>query len=265
MKRIFITGITGTLGTALARHHVVQGDRVYGCARNEGVLVKWKEDNLKCEATPEDAHLIPFARYGSLDVLYHCAALKHVEVCETNVEEAIRQNVDLVRVVARACYEGKVRRGIFISSDKAVNPTGVYGCTKRLGENIALKYGHTVVRLGNVIGSSGSVFQKWARTKGDIHLTDPDCTRYFITVKDAVEFITEDARWAMDPPFYPRDMKSARMLDVALGITRSINKVLITGLRPGETVHQHIAPHLSSKDAPKWNVDELLKEAGVRS
>jgi FlaA1/EpsC-like NDP-sugar epimerase len=166
--RVFITGITGTLGTALAEAHHRTGDVVFGCSRGESRVVEWMRarpgvatiylsDACHLHHPSDAARVLP-----SMDRLYHCAAMKHVDVCEAQPQEAVRQNVDCITSLAVRCEELGVPM-VSVSSDKACLPQGVYGATKLIGERVALAHGAAVVRLGNLIASSGSVFAVWGR------------------------------------------------------------------------------------------------------
>lgn len=291
--KVFITGITGTLGTALTQLHVERGDTVLGCARNESKAVEWIRQHGKyatfflCSASSFSFDDTDLHRLGdSIDLLYHCAAMKHVDLCEEQPLQAFQQNVLITQMVTQWCHTNGVPC-TFISSDKASLPTGVYGCTKLLGEKIALKYGAAAVRLGNLIASSGSVFQTWKaqRDRGEpITLTHPDMTRFFIPVREAVRFIADES--------IPGRVVCPRMMSATMGqIARTIGSdVKVIGMRPGETVDQYlIAPGdrgyfdmkgkkyvleadgrdtfhhgVNSLHAAKWDTQELLREgAGV--
>lgn len=294
--RVFITGLTGTLGTALANLHYTRGDQVWGCSRSEVRAVEWLKTHCEIatlfltnaaslvDPQSDTRRLLP-----SMDKVYHCAAMKHVDLCETNPHEAFCENVDLTQVVSVACSQSDIPM-TFISSDKACLPQGVYGATKLLAERIAIRENAAAVRLGNLIGSSGSVFALWedAVEKGEpIRLTDPDMTRYFIGVGEAARFIADDT--IQGSVVIPRPLKSVRMGDVAEAVAGGRTKILTVGRRPGETQHQWlIAPEekyfdqrhrlllspegdnadnlgLSSNDpiTPRWDINDLLFLAGV--
>jgi FlaA1/EpsC-like NDP-sugar epimerase len=295
---VFITGITGTLGTALAKLHHSGGDRVWGCARNEANVFKWTLANPGLAAVfladarsladaPSDCGRCLLSMKAEGDVVYHCAAMKHVDLCEKHPYEAVRQNVELTASVAGACESHGVAC-VLVSSDKACLPHGAYGASKLLAERCALARNAIVVRLGNLIGSSGSVFSLWRDRLAaglSIQVTDPDMTRYFIPVDEAARFIVDVVR---DGVNVPRNMKSARMGDVAEAICGNggwCGKIEVVGARPGETRHQWlVAPGepekvfedvillgrggnpsagRSSETAQRWGVQELLKIAGV--
>jgi FlaA1/EpsC-like NDP-sugar epimerase len=261
--RIFITGMAGTLGTQLAQLHVERGDSVVGCSRNEERGKAWQRrwEGSRCHLIVGDANSLKQEHLKLYDRIYHCAALKDVVLCEKNPLEAWRQNVELTaKVVNDRC--------VFISSDKACMAGGssIYGCTKFTGERIALQAGAAVVRFGNLIGSSGSVLQLWKEAK-ELTLTDPDMTRYFVSVKVA-------ALWAADTVLFgqiqaPTTMRSVRMGDLAAAFNCPIK---VIGPRPGETKHQWLITAgetvngkvwetgLRSDEAPRWSAEELLKE-----
>lgn len=286
--RVFITGITGTLGTAIAQYHHSNGDEVVGCGRSESKLAAWNQTyegvgkallgdclNLAVENSSIYQLVMTCAK------VYHCAALKHVDLCESQPQEAYRQNIGGIDVVSYVCHRYGIPL-VFISTDKACLPQGVYGATKLIGEAIALSRNAAVVRFGNLIGSSGSVFQKWAeatRLGNPIQITDPEMTRYFISVKEAARFAAEDSTVGR--------VRMPVMKAVQLGELAKEMKALveIIGRRPGETQHQYlVAPgevasvdyhtnvitlgigatgnehlrRLTSEDARRWNYRELL-------
>lgn len=286
--KVFITGITGTLGSALAELHLARGDKVYGCGRSESKGVEWQKahpaarlfvgqaGNLAVRDSECRLHL-----YGC-DRVYHLAALKHVDVCERQPWEATRNNVDLTQAVATVCEQTGIPL-VFASTDKACLPEGVYGSTKLIGERIVLARGGAAVRLGNLIGSSGSVFRTWwSQTEANepITLTDPTMTRYFIPVAAAALFMADRA---LPGRVAAPVMKAATMGAVALQLAGG--NVRIVGLRPGETQHQWLAapqePVTACKErivlgegvptaaglcsawAQPWDVAELLQHAGV--
>lgn len=294
--RIFISGLTGTLGTALAKLHHVRGDQCWGCSRSEARAVEWLSKNSAlgtlylCDVSElgrsnsDVGRLLP-----TTDRVYHCAALKHVDACERQPAEAVAENVTRTEMVAVACKRAGVPM-IFVSSDKACMPQGVYGATKLIAERIVLREGGAVVRLGNLVGSSGSVFHCWreaVRGGHPIRVTDPKMTRYFIGVSEAAEFVAD--REVEGKVVIPNPLKAAKMGDVAEvvnAITSREYRVEVTGARPGETRHQWlVAPGepveesedgtlklggdftqhdgWCSRDAKRWDIEELLALAGI--
>lgn len=257
--RVFITGMTGTLGTAIMLLHWERGDQVTGCSRNEEKAKQWKRRNPYCELQVRDAKHLFRQHLDQYDRVYHCAAMKHVDVAEQNPLEACKQNIDLTAHIVN-------ERTVFISSDKACQAANIYGYTKAIGERIALQAKSAVVRFGNLIGSSGSVLQLWRDAK-ELTLTDPDMTRYFLPIREAAKFAVDDALFGQVRT--PTTMKVVRMGDLAAAFDKPCK---VTGPRPGETKHQWlVAPGevvngkvwsegLRSDTAPRWDAKELLKE-----
>lgn len=292
--RVFISGISGSLGTALARLHHSRGDRVFGCSRNETRAVQWIRDNGHLGTLflgDCNQLLVPLSdmrnHLSGCDVFYHCAALKAVELAEMNPSTAYLQNVVRTMEMTEICTGFGVPL-VLVSSDKACLPTSVYGATKLLAEKMVLRAGGSVVRLGNLIGSSGSVFEKWqqaAREGREIEITDPAMTRFFIPISEAAAFLA--SQHLPGSIVFPK-MRAIRMGEVASHLRRSSSaSVRVVGIRPGETLHQWIAAPddfvksegerrilgegermaagLSSEYAPQWDAGELLEAAGLRS
>jgi UDP-N-acetylglucosamine 4,6-dehydratase len=272
--RIFISGITGTLGTALAKYHHANGDTVFGCARNESKVVQWMIENGTTTATVFVTDAITLTnKYSdcgrilhSMDRLYHCSAMKHVDICEKQPIEAFYQNATIAERVASACRMTKVPM-VFISSDKACMPQGVYGATKLIAERAVLSHGGGVVRLGNIIGSSGSVFKIWKDSidKGlPVNITDREMTRYFISVEDATKFVVNNS--ASCTLAIPLDMKSARMGLIAeilrVKYSATIN---IIGMRVGETLDQWLVAPGELELVDNENKTILLCSSGTPS
>jgi UDP-N-acetylglucosamine 4,6-dehydratase/5-epimerase len=296
--RVFISGMSGTLGTSLARLHHSRGDIVFGCSRNESKVVEWISSNsaLGTLLVADCAALLdPLSPVQALaktcDVLYHCAALKHVEIAEENPSSAYLQNVVKTMSVIQFCTGFQVPL-VFISSDKACLPTSVYGATKLLAEKMVLRDGGAVVRLGNLIGSSGSVFEKWSnalRAGGQVIITDPEMTRFFVEKDKAAEFIVD--QHLSGKIVFPH-MRSAKMGKVAEYLSLRMPEVPgtppinVVGLRSGETLHQwvaapddlvlstpdrnvlgegnRLAAGISSLHVKKWDTVELLQAAGIK-
>ena len=281
--KVFITGITGSLGTAIAKLHFEKGDSVTGCARNEARGVAWIIKHgqcgrlLFCDAGAADPGML--SAVADADRVYHCAAMKHVSLCELNPVEAWRQNVWLTGQFAGLCGP----KMVFISTDKACLPQGVYGATKLTGERIVTQAGGAVVRFGNLIGSSGSVINLWmsASSKNQpIKVTDPDMTRYFLSVKEAA--------WiAVHQPLFGKVVIPSRMKSVRMGeLSKQFSECPeVIGPKAGETKHQWlVAPGdrcmkvdsriimsdedgvdpciegMRSDTAPRWETQELMRE-----
>jgi len=204
-----------------------------------------------------------FARYRP-DVVYHAAAYKHVALVESNPLEAAATNVFGTLNVARAAMQHGASRFVLISTDKAVRPTNVMGATKRLAEQIvqalAAETGKTVysmVRFGNVLGSSGSVvplFRRQIAAGGPVTITDPEVNRYFMTIPEAVGLVLRSSQMAEGGEVFVLDMgEPVKIIDLARKMIRLAGRteltpenpdgeiaISIVGLRPGEKLYEEL-------------------------
>lgn len=200
------------------------------------------------------------------EVVFHAAAHKHVPMMEINPREAVKNNVFGTINVAQAAIINKVEKMILISTDKAVNPTNIMGATKRIAEIIIQLFNKmsdtdfAAVRFGNVLGSSGSVvpfFKKQIAEGGPVTVTHKEMRRYFMTIPEAVQLVTEAGAMAKGGEIFVLDMgKPVYIYDLACDIIRLSGyepdkdiEVKITGLRPGEKLFEEIS--LADEDVTK--------------
>ncbi|MCK0743668.1 polysaccharide biosynthesis protein [Chromohalobacter nigrandesensis] len=208
-------------------------------------------------------------RHYGVQTLYHAAAYKHVPIVENNVLEGVRNNVHGTRVVAESSASLGVERCVLISTDKAVRPTNVMGATKRMAELVlqdlatryALKDGHrttfSMVRFGNVLGSSGSVvplFRRQIAEGGPITVTHPDITRFFMTIPEAALLVIQAGSMAEGGDVFVLDMgESVKIVDLArrmiqltgLEVRDEENpdgdiEIVYSGLRSGEKLYEEL-------------------------
>ncbi|MBP1995570.1 UDP-N-acetylglucosamine 4,6-dehydratase family protein [Paenibacillus eucommiae] len=191
-------------------------------------------------------------------IIFHAAAHKHVPLMELNPSEAIKNNVFGTRNVAECALDYKAERFVYISSDKAVNPSSIMGGTKRLAELMLQSMEGTskdtillTVRFGNVLGSRGSVlplFTQQIEAGGPVTVTHPDMIRYFMTIPEAVHLIFQSCVMAKGGEIFILDMgRPVKILDMAYRVIRMSGltpdediKVVYTGIRPGEKLVEEL-------------------------
>jgi len=197
------------------------------------------------------------------DFVYHAAAYKHVPLVEDNPGEAVYTNVNGTKILADLSVKYQVKRFVFVSTDKAVNPTNVMGASKRIAEMYvqALNMDETInkgsktrfitTRFGNVLGSSGSViprFRAQIESGGPITVTHPDVTRFFMTIPEACQLVLEAGNMGKGGEIYLFDMgKSVKIIDLAKKMVKLSDltlgqdiQIVFSGLRPGEKIYEEL-------------------------
>ena len=274
-KTIMVTGAAGSIGSELCRQLATFGikelvlfDNAETPMHNIRLELEDRFPNLKFIPVIGDVRMIPrldfaFRTYHP-QVVFHAAAYKHVPLMEENPCEAVLANVAGSRNVADKCIEYDVEKMVMISTDKAVNPTNIMGCTKRLAEiyvqslGLAIEAGKmkgktkfVTTRFGNVLGSNGSViprFREQIAKGGPVTVTHPDITRFFMTIPEACRLVMEAATMATGTQIFVFDMGKSvkianlakRMIELAgLEVDKDI-KIEYTGLRPGEKLYEEV-------------------------
>lgn len=258
-KSILITGGTGTLGKALTKHILEN--------YNPRRLVVFSRDEIKQHELAQefDHECLRFfigdirdkdrlkRAFQDVDMVLHCAALKHVNQAEYDCDEYIKTNVYGTQNVIDAAIDNEVEKVILVSTDKAVNPISLYGSTKLTAEKLFISANNlvgsrytrfSVVRLGNIWGSRGSVVPYYKNLiKQGVHflpVTDKGMTRFFITAEESAKFTIDCLLYLMKggETFIPK-MKSARITDIVDAFRKEPG---IVGMRPGEKLHETMCP-----------------------
>jgi len=192
---------------------------------------------------------------NKIDIVFHAAAYKHVHIMEDNIKEAITNNVFGTYNVASAAIENNVKEFVMISTDKAVNPKGIMGASKRIAEmlinSVQCDTKFVIVRFGNVIGSSGSViplFEKQIKKGGPITITHPEMTRYFMTIPEAAQLVIQAGAIGKPKDIMVLDMGDQyKVVDVAKELVKIHGlepekdiKFEYIGIRPGEKMHEEL-------------------------
>jgi FlaA1/EpsC-like NDP-sugar epimerase len=266
---VMVTGAAGSIGSELCRQIRICRPKVLLCldqnetgifnlehqfAQDRNTLNGIRGQDIFCVAdfsNPERMRKI-FLTHG-VEIVFHAAAYKHVPVMEANAEEAVNNNVFGLLSLLNVAQNSNCEAFVMISSDKAVNPTNVMGCTKRLGELILAAWpGEGLrcvsVRFGNVLGSNGSViplFQEQIRQNLPITLTHPEMTRFFMMVSEAVSLVLQGFAVGRHGDILVLDMgEPVRVADLARTLVRLSGKLAqefeVIGLRPGEKLFEEL-------------------------
>ena len=275
-KNILVTGAGGSIGSELTRQLLEAGPAklvlfdqsefaLYSIDMELRSIAGNNVEVIPVLGSVTDARRVSetLSRY-SIDVVLHAAAYKHVPMIEDNPLEGARNNIIGTQVMADAAISQGVARFILVSTDKAVRPTNVMGATKRMAEMVIQDRQTrsnftklTMVRFGNVLGSSGSViplFREQIKRGGPVTLTHKDVTRYFMTIPEAAQLVLLAGSFAEGGEVYVLDMgKSVRIYDLARSLIELTGfsvrddhnpdgdiEIQITGLRPGEKLYEEL-------------------------
>tara|TARA_R110000868_G_scaffold135380_2_gene347865 strand:- start:373 stop:1296 length:924 start_codon:yes stop_codon:yes gene_type:complete len=271
-KKIVVFGGSGFLGTELIKR--LDSKNIVAVARNEGALVALKEKFPNIEIIVGDIadRWIVKRAMKDADEVYLLSALKHVGLAESEVKSCINTNVIGAMNVIDESLIIEPELLMFISTDKASQPMGVYGCSKKIGEKLiqeAAKINmftrYRVVRYGNVWNSTGSLITKWKpkMLKGEeIILTDPEASRFFWTVEEAVDLIFECIEKAVDAtPFIPK-MKAVTMgvvLEACMDVYGEC-PVRMIGLQPGENKVETTDGIIFSDQVEQFSKEEFINK-----
>jgi UDP-N-acetylglucosamine 4,6-dehydratase/5-epimerase len=274
-KKYLVTGGTGFLGVPLVKYILSQGGNVRVIARDEGKLITLREQFPNIEIYTGDI-ADPFevkqAMQG-INGVFHLAASKHVGLAETFVRENVKSNTLGSLYILEESLNLNLDFVLGISTDKAAQVAGVYGATKLLMERLFTQYEklnsnckYRIVRYGNVLYSTGSVLCKWKELiqqgKG-VTVTEPEATRFFWTVDQAIELIINCMENATDSTPYCPSMKSMSIKNLLQAMIEKYGNgidipVNIIGLQPGENMHEKVleqGPY--SSEVEQFTIEEI--------
>ena len=291
-KRVLITGAAGSIGSEIMRqvamfnpYQLILIDAAETPLHDIRLELKNKWSEI--EAPTLVANITNKARMESIfaeyqpDYVFHAAAYKHVPMMEDNVSEAIQNNVLGTRIIADLAVKYKVSRFVMISTDKAVNPSNVMGCSKRICEIYVQALARKIqkdgsastqfitTRFGNVLGSNGSViplFRRQIAAGGPVTVTHPEIIRYFMTIPEACQLVLEAGSMGKSGEIYIFDMgQPVKIADLAKKMIqlsgRTDVKIEFTGLRHGEKLYEEL---LATRENTKPTSHDKIMIASVR-
>lgn len=275
MKRIVVFGGSGFLGTSLISRLIKQGNtNILAVARNEGGLVALKEKYPCVEIQVGDIanRWTVKKAMKDADEVQLLSALKHVGIADRDVMSCISTNIHGVENVIMESLNTKPKLLMFISTDKAGQPLGVYGCTKKIGERLMAEAEtinpdtkYRIVRYGNVAFSTGSILCKWRdkmKTGEEIILTDPEASRFFWTIDEAVDLIFECMDKATNSTPYIPKMKGVTMQLVLAACMEVYGTcpVKVIGLQPGENMVETTDGITFSNEVEQFTKEEFINK-----
>ena len=291
-KRVLITGAAGSIGSEIMRqvakfnpYQLILIDSAETPLHDIRLELKNKWSEIEAPTIVANVTNKPrmesiFAEYKP-EYVFHAAAYKHVPMMEDNVSEAIQNNVQGTRILADLAVKYGVRRFVMVSTDKAVNPSNVMGCSKRICEIYVQALARKIqkdgsaptqfitTRFGNVLGSNGSViplFRKQIAAGGPVTVTHPEIIRYFMTIPEACQLVLEAGSMGKTGEIYIFDMgQPVKIADLAKKMIqlsgRTDVKIEFTGLRHGEKLYEEL---LASRENTKPTSHDKIMIASVR-
>ncbi len=296
-KAILITGGTGSLGKELVKTILEKWPEVKR-------LVIFSRDEQKqfqmAQEFPESKY--PALRYfigdvrdlerlkrafTGIDYVIHTAAMKHVHIAEYNPDECVKTNIGGADNVIKASFDSNVSKVVALSTDKACAPINLYGATKLTSDKLFIAANNvkgkkeikfSVVRYGNVMGSNGSVIPFFIKKKseGVLPITDPNMTRFNITLQEGVNMVLHALETAWGGELFVPKIPSYKILDVAKAVAPNCEHK-ITGIRPGEKIHEEMITSSDSfstydlgkyyvilPQVPCWNLNDYIKNFSAK-
>lgn len=289
-KSILITGGTGSFGKAFTKIVLERWPnikRLVIFSRDEQKQYDMSQDFPHAQypmirffiGDVRDADRLKRAMKG-IEYVIHAAAMKHVPIAEYNPMECVKTNILGAENIINACLDSDVKKVVALSTDKAAAPINLYGATKLASDKLFIAANNikgwnpitfSVVRYGNVMGSNGSVIPFFLKKRGNgiLPITDPNMTRFNITLEDGVDMVLHALETAWGGELFVPKIPSYKILDVAEAIGPDCEKPVI-GIRPGEKIHEEMITQSDSfytydlgkyyailPSSPRWNVEEF--------
>ena len=270
MNKILITGAAGSIGKELLKNLLHKFEVICAFDNNEDGLFQLRKEintqfpklNYKVKYLLGDVRDQKrlFNSFKDIDTVFHCAALKHVGVCECNPSESVATNVQGSQNVIEAAINNGVKKVILASSDKAANPTSVMGASKLIAERIFINSNSLVgncptrfccVRFGNVWNTNGSVgriFEHQLKNKEKITITDKRMTRFFVNIKDAINLCLFASERMHGGETFVLDMGTAKIIDIANKLISQYGEGSIKeiGISQGEKLYEELFTDVES-------------------
>ncbi len=296
-KSILITGGTGSLGKELTKTILEKWPdvkRLVIYSRDEQKQYQMAQEFPEAEY-PSIRYFIGDVRdlerlkraFNGIDYVIHAAAMKHVHIAEYNPDECVKTNIGGADNVIKAAFSTNVSKVVALSTDKACAPINLYGATKLTSDKLFIAANNirgnqdikfSVVRYGNVMGSNGSVFPFFMgkRDSGILPITDPNMTRFNISLQGGVDMVLHalDAAWGGE--LYVPKIPSYKILDVAQAIGPNCEHKIF-GIRPGEKIHEEMITSSDSfttydlgkyyvilPQVTNWNLEEYIKKFNAK-
>jgi len=259
-KVILITGGTGTLGKALTKHILENFPKV------KKIIIYSRDEQKQFQMSnqysvtnyPQMRYFIGDVRdekrleraLNQVDYVIHCAAMKHVPIAEYNPDECIKTNIFGAQNIIEQAIKNGVKKVVALSTDKASSPINLYGATKLTSDKLFISANNvkgdnpivfSVVRYGNVMASKGSVIPFFYEKKktGEIPITDPEMTRFNISIEEGVKLVIYALENSVGGEIYVPKIPSYNIVDLAEAIAPEVKKVIV-GIRPGEKIHEEM-------------------------
>ncbi|MNU43679.1 UDP-N-acetylglucosamine 4,6-dehydratase [compost metagenome] len=274
---ILVTGGTGSWGYELIKQLLPQQPKeiiIYSRSESTQVAMSraFEDDRLTFRIGDIRDKEALTAACKNVDYVFHLAALKHVPVCEDQPYEALKTNVIGTQNVIDAAMDNDVKKVIYISTDKAANPSNFYGMTKAIGEKLIVyanllptRTKFVCVRGGNVLGTNGSVvhlFMNQIEQKRQVRITDLKMTRFFLTLPDAIKLLFKASVESLGGEIFVMTMPTCKIVDLAEVLIEASGKenveIIETGTRPGEKIHEILMSDFESQTTVVYDEEYLV-------